>query len=97
MSAPNQSEDFWKKQLENLKESGLSRAQYCRENRVNYDRLGYWIKKLRPIPSTFLPIKVQETDPPPHHTILCTLNLGSHVLKIHDISALSFVLERLSQ
>ncbi len=50
MSAPNQSEDFWKKQLENLKESGLSRAQYCRENRVNYDRLGYWrTVKLREI------------------------------------------------
>ena len=97
MSATIENEDFWKQQLEKLKASGLSRAQYCRENGVNYDRFGYWITRLCPMPSSFLPVNVQTSNAAYPHATLCTLELRGHVLKIHDISALSIVLERLAQ
>lgn len=97
MSATNESEEFWKQQLEKLKTSGLSRAQYCRENGVNYDRFGYWITRLRTMSSAFIPVKMQASDSASHYAVLCTLELRGHALKIHDISALSFVLERLAQ
>lgn len=97
MSVTNESEEFWKQQLEKLKTSGLSRAQYCRENGVNYDRFGYWITRLRPTSPAFIPVKVKASDSASHHTVLCTLELRGYALKIHDVSALSFVLERLAQ
>lgn len=96
MSIANENEEYWKQQLEKLKSSGLSRTQYCRENGVNYDRFGYWITRLRLMSSAFIPVKVQTAEAASHHVVLCTLELRGHALKIHDISALSFVLERLA-
>lgn len=92
-----ESKEFWEQQLAKLESSGLSRAQYCRENRVNYDRFGYWLTRLRPTASKFLPIKVQECHSATTLTALCTLEIRGHVLKIHDVSALSFILEKLAQ
>ncbi len=95
MASIIESKEYWEQQLEKLKTSGLSRTQYCNENGVNYDRFGYWIKKLRLEPSAFVPVKIQ-AESAPVITPLCTLELRNHVLKIHDLSALSFLLERLA-
>lgn len=97
MSSIIENKEFWEKELEKLKTSGLSRSQYCRENGINYERFGYWIKRLSsPLP-TFVPIKVQEQEvaaPSSSLATLCTIELRGHMFKIHDISALAFVLER---
>lgn len=84
--------NFWEHQIEKLKASGQSRSQYCRENNINYNRLGYWLKNLLPV--TLIPIKIQSEKPVASHPILCTIELRGHLLKIHDISALSILLER---
>jgi hypothetical protein len=93
-----ESREFWEQQLEKLKSSGLSRAKYCRENGINYDRFGYWLTRLRPATSPrFLPVKLHECHLETTLTPLCTLEIRGHVLKIYDVSALSFVLEKLAK
>jgi len=96
MSTAIETKEFWERQLEQLTASGLSRSQYCRENNINYDRFGYWLKKLSPVVSKFVPVKLQAPELALPHSALCTLELRGHILKIHDLSALSFVLERLA-
>lgn len=96
MTAVIEGKEFWKQQLQQLKASGSSRSRYCRENGVNYDRFGYWLKRLSPTPSEFIPVKLQTLEETTSHTTLCTIELRGNILKIHDLSALSFVLERLA-
>lgn len=96
MSTIKENKQFWEQELEKLKSSGLSRAQYCRENDINYERFSYWIKKLNPEVPTFIPVKIQTTEPMSHHVALCALEIKGHLLKIYDLSALSYLLERLS-
>jgi hypothetical protein len=88
--------EFWQQQLEKLKTSGLSRSQFCRENGVNYDRFGYWIKRLSPVTSEFVAVKLQASEATVPDVTLCTIELHGYVLKIHDLSALSLMLERLA-
>ncbi len=38
-------EDFWKQHAVLQKGGGLSRAEYCRKNKLNYNCLGYWLYK----------------------------------------------------
>ena len=96
MSELIEDKEFWQNHLEKLKISGLSRFQYCRENDINYDRFGYWLKKLSPPISKFISVKLQASDVKAEHATLCTIELRGHVLKIHDLSALSLMLERLA-
>src|SRR3990167_2250093 len=96
MSTVIENKEFWQNQLEKLKASGLTRAQYCRDNGVNYDRFVYWLKQLSPASSTFVPVKLQAPEALSYTTTLCTIELRGHVLKLHDMSALSFVLDRLA-
>lgn len=97
MSNTIESKEFWEQQLKRFKESGLTRSQYCRDNNINYDRFGYWLKRLSPAElSTFVPVKLRTPEPTSSHLVLCTLELRGHILKIHDRSALSFILERLT-
>ena len=44
---PNQSSTpgHWKVQLETLKQSGLSRVEYCRQHKLSYHTLTYWPTK----------------------------------------------------
>lgn len=88
--------EFWQQQLEKLKTSGLSRSQYCRVNSINYNRFGYWLKGLSPVASEFIPVKLQTTEAKAQHATLCTIELRGYVLKIHEHSALSLMLERLA-
>lgn len=94
MTTIKENKSFWEQELEKLKSSGLSRAKYCRESGINYERFNYWIKKLNPVTSTFVPVKIQETEPVSQHMALCSLEIKGHFLKIYDLSALSYLLER---
>ena len=92
-----ENESFWKRHLKLQKNSGLSRAKYCRENNLDYDRFGYWLGKWkRQSPSSLVPIKLKSEASIEKQTILCTLNLKGHMLQIHDQQSLLFILERLS-
>lgn len=97
MTSIIENKEFWEDQLGKLKASGLSRSQYCRDNGINYVRFGYWLKRLSPALSKFVPLKLQtpEAAAMPYAT-LCTIEFRGHILKIHDLSALSFVIERLA-
>lgn len=90
-----ENEAFWKNHYEQLKSSGISRAQYCRINQLNYDRFGYWLSKWSAKTTRFVAVKIKEQNKT--ESVLCTMTLrtGSEI-KIHDFSALSFILERMS-
>jgi hypothetical protein len=91
-----ENKEYWENQLGKLKASGLSRSQYCRDNDINYDRFGYWIKRLSTASSEFIPVKVSMPDEAIPNATLCTIELCGHIIKIHDLSVLSFLLERLA-
>jgi len=38
--------DYWAMELQQWVESGLSGLQYCKDNRLSYNRFAYWRKKL---------------------------------------------------
>ena len=96
MSIIIEGKEFWEHQLEKFKASSLTRSQFCRENGINYDRFGYWIKRLSHTPSEFVPVKLQSPTRTTSYPILCTIEFHSHIVKIHELSALSFFLERLA-
>lgn len=91
--------DYWQHHTEMLKESGLSRINYCRRNNVNYDRFAYWLSKQKPSRSSIKPlvaVKLKSTSEPSLLTseALCTLNLrNGNVLKIHDMRVIALILE----
>lgn len=45
---PIEDRNFWEKHIANMATSKLSRAAYCRQHHLNYDRAQYWYKKLLP-------------------------------------------------
>lgn len=96
MSRSIESKVFWQEQLDKFKASGLARSQYCRDNKINYDRFGYWIKRLTSVSPSFVPIKVEVPTSTASQLVLCTIELRGHIIKIYELSALSFLLERLS-
>jgi hypothetical protein len=94
MPTIQESKEFWEHHLEKLKTSGLRCSEYCRNNDISYDRFRYWIKKLNPVSARFIPVKVQANKSVSSSIPLCTLELRGSVLKIYDISVVSFLLER---
>lgn len=102
----NESEIFWKKHLSNFAISGLKRVEYCQSQKISYSRFSYWLAKLSPTPfkkivnehsaSKPLPLlSVQVTPEINQPDVLCSLTLKNGVtLKIHDLSALSFILAK---
>src|SRR3569623_325732 len=102
----DESETFWKKHHLDSSASGLTRAVYCKTQSINYDRFGYWIRKLN-FPASggkndkqashqytaLLPVKVKSE-------CIAANTVGSLILKngltlhIHDPQALSFILEK---
>lgn len=98
--APIENEEFWRHHNQMQKASSLSRADYCRQSGLNYDRFGYWIGKLfRNLNqgAELVSIKIKPTNEFSMQPILCTLNLkGGHFLKIHDTKALSVILDKMT-
>ena len=94
-------EGFWHKHISACFASGLSKNAYCKENKLNYARFFYWIKKLsveslsqesQPGMTPLLPIRLMpESDA--ENTILCTLLLKTGCrLQIHDPQSLTQIL-----
>jgi hypothetical protein len=97
MTTEIKDQKYWQQHSEKLKASRLSRSKYCRENNLDYDRFGYWLRKSSTATPKFIPVQVQAptTQSALPSTALCTVELGGHVLKIHDLTALSFLIEKL--
>ena len=97
MSTIIESKEFWEQHIEKFKASGASQVQYCRDNKLNYPRFSYWFRKQSPnSPSVFVPIKIKPTEIAALHEPLCTLEFRGHLLKIHALSALSMILDRMA-
>lgn len=87
-------ESFWRQHYESQKSSGHSRADYCRHNKLNYDRFGYWIHKWK-YQNKLIPIKLKSSSEIILQPMLCTLELRNGCcLKIHDVKALDIILEK---
>jgi hypothetical protein len=96
-------EVFWKKHIETHLTSGLSKRSYCKENRINYARFFYWIKKFSQQPKSstltsnqLLPVQLIRTNPSAvinKKEIQCTLVLKNGCeLRINDHQSLSQIL-----
>lgn len=97
-NAPNGKEGFWKQHAVLHKESGLSRAEYCRKNHLSYDCFGYWLCKWRKVTPKLVPINLKSAPPPAAipEPLLCTLAFKSgRVLKIHDKNIIPLILSTL--
>jgi hypothetical protein len=93
-------ESFWRNHLLCLERSGLTRANYCKEKGVNYDRFGYWKKVLRRNSEVvdanpksllnakpkLLPITIKSDKLKSHELLgLCRLELrNGNCLHLHD-------------
>jgi hypothetical protein len=93
---------FWKEHTVKQKESGLSRAAYCRKHQLNYDHFNYWFRKEKGGVQQLVPVKLnQPAHPVPFGNktvpILCSLALKNGcVLQIHDKGILSLILSTLN-
>ena len=98
LSQLTEGESFWKRHLELLKSSELSRVQYCREHKLNYHRFGYWLSKWsRQTSAPLITVKLKPEQPFEQKVTLCTLNLSNgRTLCIHEQQALIFILEKLT-
>jgi len=89
-----QNEDvaYWQNHIKQAAQSKLSRAAYCRQHEVDYDRFYYWYKKLsKRQDNNLLPIEVISTAEP---DIRCTLELANGMrLIIYSRESLAYILK----
>lgn len=104
-------EAFWQEHIVSLRNSCLSRAEYCRNNNLMYHQLEYQERKLRNNTThkslALLPVKLATHEDVVHHNdtnhsdvtnvaALCTLKLkDGHKLKIFDPKVLPLILRAL--
>ena len=93
-------EQYWQEQIKLKRESGLSRAAYCKKHDLSYHRFAYWEqKKVMRKPSQLLPVKLSQPNNGNSETeakTLCSLLLKSgHELKVHDQSMLPMLISML--
>ena len=43
----NEKQAFWRGKLQEYRQSGLSRREFCERNRIKKSRLDYWFRRLR--------------------------------------------------
>src|SRR6266568_3040629 len=88
LNSEPEKESYWKKHIGLLKESGLTRADYCRLHKVNYHQFGYWLGKKPHKNKELIAINLTHskvTSVAEVPIILCTLTLGNgRALQIHD-------------
>ena len=97
---PRQNEQFWIEQIKLKRESGLSRAAYCKKHDLSYHTFAYWEqKKAMRKTSQLLPVKLiqpHDANTEAKSKILCSVLLKSgHKLKVHDQSMLPMLISML--
>ena len=58
---------YWKAHVEAFQQSGLTRAEYCRQQKLSYHALTYWQRKLSAQPSS----KGTTLVPVPFKSLMC--------------------------
>jgi len=63
---------YWKKQIQSWRESGLTQAEYCRRNQLRKFQLIYWKKKLdgQPAPVCLVPVQIKQEFAAPLNLIV---------------------------
>jgi hypothetical protein len=105
----SEDENFWRHHIAACSESPVSRASYCKQNNVDYHRLGYWTRKLSsgqsesvnptnlPISKStpLIPVQLKPLIEQNNSAVLGSIHLNNgHVLHIHDQQALLMLLDR---
>ena len=93
---------YWERHIKAQRTSGISRAAYCRNNDVNYDRFTYWLKNNTQAPqanASIIPIRLKpETSEVSSDgsTIFFTLRFKNGVTaSVHDKEVLSLLLKEM--
>ena len=57
-----QKRSYWKQQIEQWQQSGLSQAEYCRRNNLKHHQLVYWKKRFLKTETdvSFVPLKFED-------------------------------------
>jgi len=62
--------EYWQRQIEAWRSSGLSRKVYCEQNGIKISTLDYWCQKLRPSgkenatgKTSWIPLRIDEDEP----------------------------------
>jgi len=85
---------FWKKHIEGHRSSKLSRAAYCRQQGINYDRFQYWHKKLTSPSKKLIPVTLKRTQ---SHNVICTIEMAKNCrVLVHDHVALQTIIKQLT-
>ena len=67
-SGKKHSRRYWERHIRAQQESGLSRAEYCRQQNISYHALTYWqskVGKASPAGPSLVPVPVEKILPPP--------------------------------
>ena len=67
-SGEKHSRYYWQRHVRAQQESGLSRAEYCRQQNLSYHALTYWQRKVgKPSPAdpVLVPVPVEKIPQPP--------------------------------
>jgi hypothetical protein len=88
----NEDISYWQNHIKQIAQSKLSRAAYCRQHDVNYDRFCYWHKRLsKQKPNKLLPVEVVTSTVP---EVQCTLEFTNGArLFIYSQQSLDYILK----
>lgn len=98
----SEAKKIFERHVELYKTSKLSKAEYCRLNKLCYHRFNYWLRKTPKLEAVLVPVQIKPSvkngmeyaEQIPR--ILCTLDFGRNgCLKIYDIQAMASIIERL--
>jgi hypothetical protein len=102
MMKVSEMQKFFEKHIQLYEASNLSKAKYCKLNKLSYSQFNYWFKKKLKRPDVLVPVKIKPAIPAllpstePSSKILCTLNFNEKLcLKIYDAQAMQFIWEAL--
>jgi hypothetical protein len=78
--SPSDLHQYWSDHVSRWKKTNLSKAEYCRQNGLAKHRFHYWFHKLErsaEAPPTVVPLSFPLQDPPPEHTTVLSVKVGS--------------------
>jgi hypothetical protein len=95
--------DYWYQHFQNYQRSNLSKSAYVREHKISKNRFMYWSRKFelaspssnQDVSDGFVAVKMKSESSKKLNPILCTMQLGDHQILIHDITALSSIIQLL--
>jgi len=97
-----ETEKNFEKHLELFRNSKLSKAEYCRDNKLSYHRFSYWLRKRPKSAAVLVPVQIKSSIQHNANSeeqlpkVLCTVDFGRNgCLKVYDIQAVASILERM--